>query len=315
MFLGGPAGSGKSCIMNALNAYFMRAGQDNWFLLTSYMGVTAQNIGGNTLHSVLNLGQNTSKPSQKHDNSDLMHMWDGVDYLLVDEVSMVGVQMMQSISEALCAANGNNLPFGNVSIIFVGDFTQLPPIGQHLLVSCISIQQVTDPRVQWQIFGKLLWYTVDTVVLLLEVKRQSGDKNACFVQLLAQLQEGKCTEDDYHLLQTQTLTSVRPSWDDEGWLQASIIVTSNAVNNSINKAVTRCFAEHTGWPLHWYYCTDIVKGSPVDPTVCQSSEMLHSGETNLRLGRLLLVIGMPVMITHNFDVQSGIVNGSTGTLT
>ena len=41
MFLGGPAGSGKSCVINALNAYFMQAGQDNWFLLTSYMGVTA----------------------------------------------------------------------------------------------------------------------------------------------------------------------------------------------------------------------------------------------------------------------------------
>ena len=171
MFLGGPAGSGKSHAINALNAYFVQAGQDNRFLLTSYMGVAAQNIGGNTLHSVLNLGQNTSKPSQKRDNSDLMCMWDGVDYLLMDEVSTVEVQMMQSISEALCAAKGNNLPFGNVSIIFVGDFTQLPPIGRRSLVSHIPIQQVTDPRVQWQIFGKLLWYTVDTVVLLSEVKR------------------------------------------------------------------------------------------------------------------------------------------------
>ena len=86
------------------------------------------------------------------------------------------------------------------------------------------------------------------------------------------------------------------------------------MKDSINKAATRCFAEHTGQPLHWHYCTDIMKGSPVDPTVRQSIEMLHSGEMNLRLGRLLLVIGMPVMITHNFDVQSGIVNGSMGTL-
>ncbi|KAK0493770.1 hypothetical protein EDD18DRAFT_1051359, partial [Armillaria luteobubalina] len=32
------------------------------------------------------------------------------------------------------------------------------------------------------------------------------------------------------------------------------------------------------------------------------------------LGALPLVIGMPVMITQNFDVEGGIVNGSTGTL-
>ncbi|KAJ7127323.1 hypothetical protein C8R43DRAFT_897609, partial [Mycena crocata] len=39
---------------------------------------------------------------------------------------------------------------------------------------------------------------------------------------------------------------------------------------------------------------------------------LHSGETNYRLGKLPLAIGMPVMITQNFDVQNGIVNGTTG---
>ncbi|KAJ7199864.1 hypothetical protein GGX14DRAFT_342841, partial [Mycena pura] len=37
--------------------------------------------------------------------------------------------------------------------------------------------------------------------------------------------------------------------------------------------------------------------------------------TNHRLGKIPLVIGMPVMITHNFDVAHGIVNGSRGILT
>ncbi|KAJ7751380.1 hypothetical protein B0H16DRAFT_1243404, partial [Mycena metata] len=36
--------------------------------------------------------------------------------------------------------------------------------------------------------------------------------------------------------------------------------------------------------------------------------------TNSRLGRIPLVIGMPVMISQNFDVQGGVVNGCTGTL-
>ncbi|KAJ7205841.1 hypothetical protein GGX14DRAFT_342248, partial [Mycena pura] len=36
--------------------------------------------------------------------------------------------------------------------------------------------------------------------------------------------------------------------------------------------------------------------------------------TSYRLGKLPLAIGMPVMVTQNFDVQAGIVNGSTGTL-
>ncbi|KAJ7056193.1 hypothetical protein C8F01DRAFT_970167, partial [Mycena amicta] len=37
--------------------------------------------------------------------------------------------------------------------------------------------------------------------------------------------------------------------------------------------------------------------------------------TNQRLGKIPLVIGMPVMITQNFDVAHGVVNGSRGILT
>ncbi|KAF8204731.1 hypothetical protein BJ912DRAFT_827724, partial [Pholiota molesta] len=36
--------------------------------------------------------------------------------------------------------------------------------------------------------------------------------------------------------------------------------------------------------------------------------------TNQRLGKIPLVLGMPVMITQNYDVENGIVNGCTGIL-
>ncbi|KAJ3911582.1 hypothetical protein F5877DRAFT_55152, partial [Lentinula edodes] len=41
---------------------------------------------------------------------------------------------------------------------------------------------------------------------------------------------------------------------------------------------------------------------------------MDSGQTNHRLGRIPLVIGMPIMITQNFDVQGGVVNGCHGVL-
>ncbi|KAI0059113.1 hypothetical protein BV25DRAFT_1789584, partial [Artomyces pyxidatus] len=36
--------------------------------------------------------------------------------------------------------------------------------------------------------------------------------------------------------------------------------------------------------------------------------------TNQRLRKMPLLIGMPVTISQNFDVQGGVVNGSIGTL-
>lgn len=151
------------------------------------MGVAAQNVGGNTLHLALSLGHNRSTSNHRCDNSDLVHMWDRVNYLLVDEISMVGAQLLENVNYALCSAKGNNLPFGKVNVIFIGDFTQLPPVGQHLLVTQILTLHVTDLKTQCQIFGKLLWYSVDMVVLLTEVERQSGTKNSRFVDLLAHL--------------------------------------------------------------------------------------------------------------------------------
>jgi hypothetical protein len=41
---------------------------------------------------------------------------------------------------------------------------------------------------------------------------------------------------------------------------------------------------------------------------------MHSGKTRQCLGKIPLILGMPVIITPNFDVDGGVVNGSKGTL-
>ncbi|EMD32491.1 hypothetical protein CERSUDRAFT_58649, partial [Gelatoporia subvermispora B] len=41
---------------------------------------------------------------------------------------------------------------------------------------------------------------------------------------------------------------------------------------------------------------------------------MHSGQGGRRLGKIPLVIGMRVIVTQNFDVDGGVVNGSMGIL-
>jgi ATP-dependent exoDNAse (exonuclease V) alpha subunit len=57
-------------------------------------------------------------------------MWNGVDYLVVDEVSMIGCHLLLKISEALNDARENQTPFEGINIVFIGDFSQLPPLGE-----------------------------------------------------------------------------------------------------------------------------------------------------------------------------------------
>ncbi|KAJ7148126.1 hypothetical protein C8R43DRAFT_889203, partial [Mycena crocata] len=56
MYLGGPGGTGKSRVIDALREFFISSGQERRFRLASFTGVAARNISGMTLHAALMLG-------------------------------------------------------------------------------------------------------------------------------------------------------------------------------------------------------------------------------------------------------------------
>ncbi|KAI0821063.1 hypothetical protein BC629DRAFT_1277568, partial [Irpex lacteus] len=91
MYLGGPGGTGKSRVISAVKDFFETVNESRRFRLASFTGIAAKNISGSTLHSLLGLsmsGQAAKRGSKT--NLELISMWRGVDYLLVDEVSMIG---------------------------------------------------------------------------------------------------------------------------------------------------------------------------------------------------------------------------------
>lgn len=65
-------------------------------------------------------------------------MWEGVDYLFIDEVSMVECSLLLQVSQALIEAKGNTGLFGGVNVIFAGDFAQLPPVVMKSLYAKIG---------------------------------------------------------------------------------------------------------------------------------------------------------------------------------
>lgn len=317
MYLGGPGGTGKSRVINALKDYFELRNQSRRFRLASYTGVAAKNINGMTLHSALCINQRSKGGSQGRTRRDLVAMWEGVDYLFIDEVSMIGCSFLLKISEALTEAKQSTKAFGGINIIFAGDFAQLPPVGETRLFSHIDTRKkrVGTKRGQDDVFGKLLWLSVKVVVILTEVMRQSGPENERFTELLSRLREGKCTDDDYELLNSRIIKNVNPDWSDPKWHGLPVIVSGNDVKDALNEEATKAFARQTGRQMHWYYATDMRGGTEIgDEDLKTHLRGLHSGKTSYRLGRLPLVLGMPVMFTQNFDVESGIVNGSTGIL-
>ena len=171
MYLGGPGGTGKSRVVNALQEFFSQIGESRHFRLAVSTGMAARNIGGATLHSLLQMSE-SGKCSSVKAKRELQDMWDGVDYLFIDKVSMIGCEMLHNISSILTEVKGKTCAFGGVNMILAGDFAQLPPIGDVQLYKNINTCGTTSgasKRAQAKVLGKLLWLSVEMVVILQEV--------------------------------------------------------------------------------------------------------------------------------------------------
>ena len=311
MYLGGPGGTGKSRVIAALTDYFAECGEARRLRLTSFTGIAAKNINGVTLHTslALNQGQKNRKKEKGKTKADLIAMWVGVDYLFIDEMSMIGCYLLLQIHEALVEAKGCTEPFGGISVIFAGDFAQLPPVGQTKLFTW------TKSAKESTIFGQLLWRSVTTVVMLTQQMRQEGPENLCFVEMLSRLRDGRCMREDFDLLNTRLLSTALDEELCQEWQGTLMIVYTNAIKDAINVEATMAFSKRTGRQVNWYHAIDTYRGKPIqDNVVAELLDTLPSNKTGGHVGTLPLVLGMPVVLTENLDVAGGIVNGSTGIL-
>jgi len=155
---------------------------------------------------------------------------------------------------------------------------------------------------------------IDTIVKLSTNMHQQGPGNLHFSQLLKHLHIGNCTDSDYTLLQSRIFgKSEYIDFNDPKWRLSPIIMSENAVKDALNGCCTTEFAKQTNQTLHWYHSSDTCKGSALSKDELVSYlHSIHSGRSHGRMGRLLLVLGMPVLISQNFDVDGGIMNGSYG---
>ena len=317
MYLGGPGGTGKSRVIQALTDFFKRKDQSRRLRLAAFTGVAAKNIGGTTLHTALSLSIAKRKSNNNNTCAGLFAMWEGVDYLFIDEVSTIGCGLLVDIHNALVSATGCTDLFGGVSVIFAGDFAQLPPVLDARLYTHLNnrILHADTPKGQKTMLGKLLWRSVGTVVMLMEQMRQRGDVNEKFVSLLSRLRDGTCTDDDFLLLNSRLISVAGEDLSTSKWQSAPIIVSENAVKDAINTRAAAAFAERTHQTIEWFDALDTYRGAKItDPQVREFLLMQPSGKTGQRLGKMPIILGMPVIVNQNFDIEGGLVNGSFGYL-
>ena len=98
-------------------------------------GVATYLVNGTTIESALGMQPTKDRAyvrSQPSRNSNLRFLYEDLQVIFIDEVSMVGSDMLAKINFRLQDIMGNTEFMGGVSIACTGDFGQLPPVGQQM---------------------------------------------------------------------------------------------------------------------------------------------------------------------------------------
>ena len=133
VFLTGPAGSGKTFVLNKYIKYLKQKGTK--FGITASTGIAATHIGGVTIHSWSGLGVK-DKLSEKDlkkilRKSYVKKRFNGNKVLIIDEISMLNSFQFDSLNKICQMFKMNKKPFGGMQIVCSGDFFQLPPIRRN----------------------------------------------------------------------------------------------------------------------------------------------------------------------------------------
>lgn len=132
IFVYGRAGAGKSTLIQ----YLSRSRGDRNIAIVAPTGIAAINAGGVTVHSFFGFPHSIIEQEDIKRNRKKQQMFEKLDLLIVDEVSMIRADVMEAISESLkINRNEPSLHFGGCQILLIGDLWQLPPIVDRQLQS------------------------------------------------------------------------------------------------------------------------------------------------------------------------------------
>ena len=200
--LHGGAGTGKSYTLKAVYQGLNRIlnntpGQqtnDLTTLLIAPTGKAAHNIKGHTIHAAFHVPANQSLSNYTQlswDNlNSYLSKYQNLKWIICDEISMVSNYMLKFIHLRLQEIKSNNLLFGGVNIIAVGDMFQLKPVmGQFVF---------ENYKNDYGPLATNLWKENFKIYQLSDIMRQKDDKK--FAELLNRLRTGTHSQNDIKLL-------------------------------------------------------------------------------------------------------------------
>jgi ATP-dependent DNA helicase PIF1 len=239
IFLTGPGGVGKSFLIKKIKSdletkYFKTTA------ITSTTGISAQIIGGSTLFSYLGIQMGTKSFDvllvMLKKNIFTLNRWRRLNVLIIDEVSMMSIELFEKLEKLARALRGNEKPFGGIQLVLTGDFCQLPSVKQSGFL-----------------FESDIWETcINHTIYLTQVIRQTDE---LFIRVLNKVRLCEIDQEVQDVLKSREIKYI----SDSGIIPTMIYATNAKVDNAnlayYNKLTTpeHVFNLKYNWHRHTAY--------------------------------------------------------------
>ena len=332
----GTAGSGKTYLIHALLDYLGER-----VITAAPTGVAADNIGGATYHSLFKIPcwgdlwrtDIVSNGTQAHLNELLRERSPKLEYVIFDEMSMMGKRQLGQIDHMMRHGTGNlDQPFGGLNVIFFGDHGQLPPVKDERCFSwakCKYERSSPDCKCHnqscpayhagdWKV-GVQHWHREGlkayehvskqgNVFYLKTIERCKGEggRHEQFRDVQLALRDGESNEGHHAWLWKHcSKAAIESRGEIDSFANATRLVCTKKMRDQVNAEAAEAMIEG-GAPSLVVHATD------TDARIGQHGE---GNEDSVRfLTELTLCVGMEVMVNKNLCVKHGLVNGTRGTV-
>jgi len=280
VFLTGPAGSGKTFLLNEYIRY-LRSKRVN-VAVTASTGIAATHLGGITIHSWCGMGINQSlndaqmKNLKENEYLTLRIMYAKV--LIIDEVSMLSAKVLDLVNNILQAFRQDLRPFGGVQVILCGDFFQLPPIKKH---------ENEDDRF---VVESEVWKNMDVKICYLEEQYRQEDKD--FLRVLNDIRGNRVSVDTVNILKTRHNKSI-----EDKIKPTKLYTHNNSVEAENIFELNKLPGDEVDYEMHSEGVPHLVKS--LKESYCLAPEMLR-----------LKMDAVVMFVKNNFG--NGYVNGTLG---
>ncbi len=226
LFLTGKAGTGKTTFLQQLKQHAPKR-----MIVLAPTGIAAINAGGVTIHSFFQLpfapyipGTEFAQDSKHQFTKQKINIIRSLELLVIDEISMVRADLLDSIDMMLRRYKKTTLPFGGIQLLLIGDLHQLPPVVKEAEKDLLG--QYYDGIYFFN--SKALQKTNYLTIELKQVYRQTEQH---FLFLLNAIRNNTANKDVLNEINKRYMPNFSPN-EDENYIR---LTTHNKQANDINR--------------------------------------------------------------------------------